>query len=403
MGNHVGLSPRGRGNHLLGAAELVGSRSIPAWAGEPGKKGENCRNPPVYPRVGGGTRMKEMIRLRGVGLSPRGRGNPQLPITAPGTNGSIPAWAGEPFRNAARCRYWTGLSPRGRGNRRAVMPEITIYRSIPAWAGEPSTPAISGTASSVYPRVGGGTVGGVVPDVARAGLSPRGRGNHSLSAICSSSCGSIPAWAGEPAKSLSRSLRSWVYPRVGGGTRPDAALGIPAQGLSPRGRGNQDGREDAIAPPRSIPAWAGEPSTSKVTATAGWVYPRVGGGTHVRMVRTRIPYGLSPRGRGNRRCRPAHIPSSWSIPAWAGEPGCSAAGGPRAAVYPRVGGGTVPAFLGHVLERGLSPRGRGNPDLQARQNLPARSIPAWAGEPWITRSTSPPTWVYPRVGGGTGS
>ena len=99
---------------------------------------------PVYPRVGGGTAQMTHTRFCGVGLSPRGRGNP--PGSRPGfcPTGSIPAWAGEPSRLKAR---------------------FLSYR--------------------VYPRVGGGTHFG--PDT------------------CPGPNGSIPAWAGEP---ISRSLFS---------------------------------------------------------------------------------------------------------------------------------------------------------------------------------------------------
>ena len=50
-----------------------------------------------------------------------------------------------------------------------------------------------------------------------------------------------------------------------------------------------------------------------------------------------------------------------SIPAWAGEPKHSSLRTNLAAVYPRVGGGTTASLPPTVPERGLSPRGRGNP------------------------------------------
>ena len=94
-----------------------------------------------------------------------------------------------------------------------------------------------------------------------------------------------------------------------------------------------------------------------------------------------------------------------SIPAWAGEPG--------------IPSGHEPAF-----GRGLSPRGRGTPAIRRRGEhplaqervyprvgggtLPAPtiptvdgSIPAWAGEPTISERSIVPPRVYPRVGGGT--
>ena len=54
-----------------------------------------------------------------------------------------------------------------------------------------------------------------------------------------------------------------VYPRVGGGTR-NAAFDTQSQtGLSPRGRGNPGHKLYQVAFNRSIPAWAGEPTSGR--------------------------------------------------------------------------------------------------------------------------------------------
>ena len=148
-------------------------------------------------------------------------------------------------------------------------------------------------------------------------------------------------------------------------------------GLSPRGRGN------GPQPARSIPAWAGEPSSW----TCDWflcrVYPHVGGGTSMRVMLRGLSQGLSPRGRGNQIPGWGGLPSSRSIPAWAGEP-CQRIPPPYPLpVYPRVGGEpplcNPPRQLGNAT--GLSPRGRGNPVNTYAWHVRSRSIPAWAGEP----------------------
>ena len=151
-----GLSPRGRGNRVSDVGDPRDLRSIPAWAGEPTRRG-----PPTED-----------------------------------TQRSIPAWAGEPTR-------LVDGQPRG-----------GYARSIPAWAGEPRACGWTTRLRWVYPRVGGGTVA----VAGRGPLSPRGRGTligaetrrwlltvyprvggepasygHQTSAQRS-----IPAWAGEP-------------------------------------------------------------------------------------------------------------------------------------------------------------------------------------------------------------
>ena len=73
--------------------------------------------------------------------------------------------------------------------------------------------------ASVYPRVGGGTMGLTLYSKRVMGLSPRGRGNHVVGQIAGIAFGSIPAWAGEPPCGLTTRPAQPVYPRVGGGTR----------------------------------------------------------------------------------------------------------------------------------------------------------------------------------------
>ena len=73
------------------------------------------------------------------------------------------------------------------------------HRSIPAWAGEPNNGDLLKRFEKVYPRVGGGTTRASPMDPAKMGLSPRGRGNPTLSGPFVPPVRSIPAWAGEPA------------------------------------------------------------------------------------------------------------------------------------------------------------------------------------------------------------
>ncbi len=213
-----GLSPRGRGNPSSPSAGATDLRSIPAWAGEPFRPPCLMTATGVYPRVGGGTCECRRAAIGQRGLSPRGRGN-RPPATRSNTGSrSIPAWAGEPVLCVAFCRVgqvyprvgggtrWnirikknpTGLSPRGRGNPPAPSVSIAGGGSIPAWAGEPQRPGKTVQPPGVYPRVGGGTRYHNRQPVHRGGLSPRGRGNHRGQLGGPSGSRSIPAWAGEP-------------------------------------------------------------------------------------------------------------------------------------------------------------------------------------------------------------
>ena len=83
-------------NQRLNPVQQQVYRSIPAWAGEPGEGVGYGINVWVYPRVGGGTPVTLGARSRASGLSPRGRGNPTTARQAASGSRSIPAWAGEP-------------------------------------------------------------------------------------------------------------------------------------------------------------------------------------------------------------------------------------------------------------------------------------------------------------------
>ena len=234
----VGLSPRGRGNHRAAMEGPDRGRSIPAWAGEPRSRLSLCLGLWVYPRVGGGTLLTRRTPRTIQGLSPRGRGNRAYNGDGLGDFGSIPAWAGEPHYpqpapgtgrvyprvgggtiNQARLESRSrGLSPRGRGNLNVPLSDKGNGRSIPAWAGEPCVVDRSAWHLWVYPRVGGGTPGVDMLQELLDGLSPRGRGNQIQAQVPSSRERSIPAWAGEP-RSCHRLRGTFpVYPRVGGGT-----------------------------------------------------------------------------------------------------------------------------------------------------------------------------------------
>ena len=113
--------------------------------------------------------------------------------------------------------------------------------------------------AQVYPRVCGGTAHVRGFRTAAHGLSPRVRGNPVDACRHSVQYGSIPACAGEPAKSPTARRPFTVYPRVCGGTEYDADVGTSTEGLSPRVRGNHRVLVYRVKRDGSIPACAGEP------------------------------------------------------------------------------------------------------------------------------------------------
>ena len=134
-----------------------------------------------------------------------------------------------------------------------------MVRSIPARAGEPSETDDGIVSPAVYPRACGGTLRNMEYSTAQYGLSPRVRGNPSMSRLPTTPHRSIPARAGEPSEIDTLGKCFEVYPRACGGTDSGAKPEGFYDGLSPRVRGNRFSCPAIRVPGRSIPARAGEP------------------------------------------------------------------------------------------------------------------------------------------------
>ena len=273
-----------------------------------------------------------------------------------------------------------GLSPRGRGKRLRYSRRDAARRSIPAWAGETQTDVGNLTLLPVYPRVGGGNFRTRLRLDLAAGLSPRGRGKLAHYRAWKKAEGSIPAWAGETIHTELGHRCIGVYPRVGGGNPLPGRRRRYPRGLSPRGRGKPRRILALGLRPWSIPAWAGETLLPFIRPPGMMVYPRVGGGNLPAGTGETLSQGLSPRGRGKPIPAVPHTGHPGSIPAWAGETDPRSPAYRASRVYPRVGGGNRSPQSRIQGIQGLSPRGRGKPRNSGALSAPFRSIPAWAGE-----------------------
>ena len=416
-----GLSPRTRGNHDQRALHRHYRGTIPAHAGEPASATASVWASRDYPRARGGTATAITLPRKSVGLSPRTRGNRSEGARRPQPGGTIPAHAGEPSpREGARpsrgdyprARGGTdqaraglddakGLSPRTRGNRVEVLQFVEDFGTIPAHAGEPSDGRAAPSSKGDYPRARGGTYRMSGFDAIGPGLSPRTRGNPSLSGGQLLRLGTIPAHAGEPGWSMRMSPARRDYPRARGGTQSINLATSYNSGLSPRTRGNRVEPSRRIALSRTIPAHAGEPATRAPRPPASRDYPRARGGTLGAVALGGGLAGLSPRTRGNPRGGGGEGRLLGTIPAHAGEPCRAGSSSPSCWDYPRARGGTLRETADKVIDPGLSPRTRGNL-LGSALHLPdIGTIPAHAGEPATCQAAGSISQDYPRARGGT--
>ena len=274
-------------------------------------------------------------------------------------------------------------------------------RSIPASAGQPSARGRPNGMPPVYPRECGATYCNTARAMSFAGLSPRVRGNLEHNLWDRRGHGSIPASAGQPHTENHKPQRNTVYPRECGATRKATNVGKLWRGLSPRVRGNHQHAVAQMVCHRSIPASAGQPIATRRGRCPLPVYPRECGATWNTIYGTGVGTGLSPRVRGNLTQKTINPNETRSIPASAGQPGRRPTSGSCGGVYPRECGATLGPVLHVVVERGLSPRVRGNRLGQLLQVRRARSIPASAGQPAIRRQSLDLSPVYPRECGAT--
>ena len=236
-----------------------GRRSIPAWTGQPVTARLSRASCPVYPRVDGAAhdrRNREAQRQ-----------------VYPRVDGAAGVWllSGPPHR---------GLSPRGRGSRPRPGMGRDRRGSIPAWTGQPTIIAWCMNAVAVYPRVDGAALEVHGGGRSVGGLSPRGRGSPAGAVHSPRPRRSIPAWTGQPSRSLSRD--PWRR--------------------------------------RSIPAWTGQPRSRAQRPRPAPVYPRVDGAARCGQELHPIQAGLSPRGRDSQKLAFRRRIAAGSIPAWTGQP-----------------------------------------------------------------------------------
>ena len=165
------------------------------------------------------------------------------------------------------------------------------------------------------------------------------RGSLLELAIVNARGGSIPASAGEPGRKHSRRDECGVYPRECGGAFYVVRVLPGDMGLSPRVRGSHVAVADDVRLDGSIPASAGEPTRGPWRWRGPRVYPRECGGADDRTGVLADMKGLSPRVRGSHPDRLLDHGSHGSIPASAGEPSTSPSRGGTLRVYPRECGG----------------------------------------------------------------
>ena len=314
----AGPSPHARGT--LSVETIAGEvgRSIPACAGNTTREAGVRQSRAVHPRMRGEHLLALPAGTTLNGPSPHARGTLHAPERERRTARSIPACAG----NTAMAAQWGGeraVHPRMRGEHGAgVIDDLAVARSIPACAGNTGWTRLRRTASPVHPRMRGEHgVGGMKAEL-RDGPSPHARGTQDGAASTLQGLRSIPACAGNTLSAVA-GRRTWaVHPRMRGEHQSIPSMERPWCGPSPHARGTLQPMPLRVTAERSIPACAGNTSSSLSSCRNTPVHPRMRGehdhGYHM----TKLDTGPSPHARGTPAGDPAQGRGRRSIPACAG-------------------------------------------------------------------------------------
>ncbi len=189
----------------------------------------------------------------------------------------------------------------------------------------------------------------------------------------------IPAYAGNINSATSVPAFPPVHPRVCGEHRRKAAATELRDGSSPRMRGTLALADIVDYATRFIPAYAGNISEYRSSASCRPVHPRVCGEHFFFFPLFSLDGGSSPRMRGTSDgCRA--LSRFWRfIPAYAGNILAFDRVSRSFTVHPRVCGEHRRALRRIALTHGSSPRMRGTSQPGAELGQPPRFIPAYAG------------------------
>ena len=189
----------------------------------------------------------------------------------------------------------------------------------------------------------------------------------------------IPACAGNTQSAARRSAPPAVHPRVCGEHKSSEKGNHAATGSSPRVRGTRPLSEASASCTRFIPACAGNTVRRRSRRRRMPVHPRVCGEHTAQRTMSRVCGGSSPRVRGTHTPEVAGSIPARFIPACAGNTPMPKSCSRPSTVHPRVCGEHRPHPGADRGQTGSSPRVRGTQAKAIYATKSIRFIPACAG------------------------
>ena len=225
-----------RGTPIFRDPSIVGSRIIPAHAGNSAPQGSPANSRTDHPRACGELPFTASRRNRNLGSSPRMRGTPCQTHQPCRRWRIIPAHAGNSATHPIQTAHQPdhpracgelmmslrelsppdGSSPRMRGTRGVHRGAVHTHRIIPAHAGNSATWLPRARSNTDHPRACGELIPRPGYENSVYGSSPRMRGTRSYLRPASEGDRIIPAHAGNSGGASSASCRRPDHPRACG-------------------------------------------------------------------------------------------------------------------------------------------------------------------------------------------
>ena len=273
----------------------------------------------------------------------------------------------------------SGSSPLARGTPRSLFLLLVVIRLIPARAGNTPDAFLTVTRCAAHPRSRGEHTCVGCGSRRGCGSSPLARGTLVIDVCRPMDERLIPARAGNTQKVTGRAHTTPAHPRSRGEHIDMLALFLLLCGSSPLARGTPSARPAAHTYPRLIPARAGNTSGISSAPSSPQAHPR-SRGEHCEALRlSPSAIGSSPLARGTRNQRVGLAVPARLIPARAGNTPQSAAQYQASVAHPRSRGEhTAPMNVWDGF-RGSSPLARGTRHKKHHSFIAERLIPARAG------------------------
>ena len=212
------------------------------------------------------------------------------------------------------------------------------------------------------------------------GTSPRTRGKRCPAFPQGLLLRNIPAHAGKTQNTLLNLPRRQEHPRARGENCSHRLVGTLQPGTSPRTRGKRLNFQDKILARRNIPAHAGKTFTDSTVPARMSEHPRARGENVVLLSAGLRLVGTSPRTRGKPRPQRRNNIHRRNIPAHAGKTFLSVFLTIYYQEHPRARGENVTIEALEYLDVGTSPRTRGKRHRTIFTTANNRNIPAHAGK-----------------------